>query len=498
MVAVGGPKGGTGSTFVAVSVAVMLARHDRRVILIDAASGRETIHTHLALERPRPLPAAPAAALADIVRRRIVETGQPNLGYCAIALPPSWPEIARIVALLMETDPDVVVVDLPSESNELLGAALSAADAGVLITAPNRPGVELIHRFLKERTLDRLVREATQSGLSVSDDTVERAFDEGDLVALIETTASRLDAAGAERFHRAVYGRTPLFIGVNKTRRRDDHFLAPAFCEIGEKLYGYRLVPLNPIANDSAAADIDDRRLYIDERPNSETTACLDLTAKRLLQALGLPHEEEAPHHRSPVNRMNHYELLNLTLDAPVHAVEQAYLQLSYIYSHQAMAGHGGLSDQTRKGMVNVIHEAYYALSDRERRAAYDATLSDVEKTALSVDGYQGRFQRLAELGMSVEREKTQGASVALASGSDITGGHLRNIRLAKGLTLEEIAEATKIKKSFLEAIENEDQKSFPAPIFLRGFLKSYAKALGLDPTEICDKYLVGAHPVIR
>lgn len=70
-------------------------------------------------------------------------------------------------------------------------------------------------------------------------------------------------------------------------------------------------------------------------------------------------------------------------------------------------------------------------------------------------------------------------------------GRELRVQRELREISLREVSEATKISVRFLEAIENDDYGTLPAPVFTRGFLKEYAKQLGLDPEEIVDRYML-------
>jgi len=60
-------------------------------------------------------------------------------------------------------------------------------------------------------------------------------------------------------------------------------------------------------------------------------------------------------------------------------------------------------------------------------------------------------------------------------------GEELRREREIRGISLKEIADATKISKRFLEAIERNDHRTLPAPVFTRGFVREYAKYLGLE-----------------
>src|SRR5947208_3363550 len=68
-------------------------------------------------------------------------------------------------------------------------------------------------------------------------------------------------------------------------------------------------------------------------------------------------------------------------------------------------------------------------------------------------------------------------------------GEELRREREIRGISLKEIADATKVSKRFLEAIERNDHRTLPAPVFTRGFVREYAKYLGLSTDEIVNRY---------
>lgn len=63
-------------------------------------------------------------------------------------------------------------------------------------------------------------------------------------------------------------------------------------------------------------------------------------------------------------------------------------------------------------------------------------------------------------------------------------GETLRKTRTAKGISYEEIEKNTKIRRRYLEALENEEWGIFPGNVYLRGFMKTYCRYLGLDETE--------------
>lgn len=64
-------------------------------------------------------------------------------------------------------------------------------------------------------------------------------------------------------------------------------------------------------------------------------------------------------------------------------------------------------------------------------------------------------------------------------------GKTLSQARVARGLTLEDCERDTRISKRYLDALEREDWKVFPAPVYSRAFLRTYAQYLGLDPAEL-------------
>lgn len=68
-------------------------------------------------------------------------------------------------------------------------------------------------------------------------------------------------------------------------------------------------------------------------------------------------------------------------------------------------------------------------------------------------------------------------------------GEELRREREIRGISLKEIADATKISRRFLEAIERNDHKTLPAPVFTRGFVREYARYLGLNSEDMVNRY---------
>lgn len=71
----------------------------------------------------------------------------------------------------------------------------------------------------------------------------------------------------------------------------------------------------------------------------------------------------------------------------------------------------------------------------------------------------------------------------------DTIGEALRAIRLDKGLTLAELAETTRVRRAYLEALEEMRLEALPSRPFTVGYVRAYATALGLDPDAATERF---------
>jgi cytoskeletal protein RodZ len=68
-------------------------------------------------------------------------------------------------------------------------------------------------------------------------------------------------------------------------------------------------------------------------------------------------------------------------------------------------------------------------------------------------------------------------------------GAALKKARLEKGMSIEDIMDYTRISKFMVQQIEDANLAKLPEPVYLKGFLKTYAQAVGLDPEDIVQRY---------
>lgn len=82
-----------------------------------------------------------------------------------------------------------------------------------------------------------------------------------------------------------------------------------------------------------------------------------------------------------------------------------------------------------------------------------------------------------------MERDERSGAAATF-------GQWLRSQREHRDVPLRSIADATKISIRYLQALEDDRYDVLPAPVFARGFLREYAKYVGLDADEVVTYYM--------
>lgn len=66
-------------------------------------------------------------------------------------------------------------------------------------------------------------------------------------------------------------------------------------------------------------------------------------------------------------------------------------------------------------------------------------------------------------------------------------GRALSEARTAKGLAVAEVAAQLRLSASQVTALEADDYDRLPGPVFVRGFIRNYARLLGLDPEKLAD-----------
>lgn len=190
------------------------------------------------------------------------------------------------------------------------------------------------------------------------------------------------------------------------------------------------------------------------------------------------------------------YEILEVSAEATLQEIERAYRICRSTYEPNSLATYSVFSDDESAEILRRVDESYAVLSDARLRREYDARLrreSSGERVLPAREPPARPVLRPrpapGEPGAGA-RESVDLELVHEPEDGIYDGTVLRRIRLSRGVELEEISSVTKINEMYLEYIEGNRYHELPAPVYVKGFLREYAKCLRLDPRRIADSYM--------
>ncbi len=192
-----------------------------------------------------------------------------------------------------------------------------------------------------------------------------------------------------------------------------------------------------------------------------------------------------------------YYDVLELASAATPQEIRSAYLRLKNAYSKDSLALYSLIPAGETEDLVKRIEEAYLILSHPEKRRAYDASHGFIQEPVSSVTPLPG-------LGMQIQRathnvtparvtttsESTQAIEEEILKETEFTGVFLRRVREARGISVDELSDFTRITKMYVIAIEDEDYARLPASVYLRGFLIQIAKRLKLPQEPLVNAFI--------
>ena len=226
-----------------------------------------------------------------------------------------------------------------------------------------------------------------------------------------------------------------------------------------------------------------------------------------------------------PKSSINYYEILEISENATRKEIVEAYQRAKAVYSKDSMALYSLYSDEESNNMVNLIEEAYQVLINPQRRDLYNREHNINSHRAVvniifdkpgelgrsfvetpnfgdTSDDYEDPKINKAAFKAYVSVSKQESASKVpeykldesfeskIRFEEEFSGVFLQQIRKYKNMNLGYLSNVTKVAVYHLEAIEREDYKAMPARVYVRGFIKSYAKALDLDFEKVVDAYM--------
>lgn len=217
--------------------------------------------------------------------------------------------------------------------------------------------------------------------------------------------------------------------------------------------------------------------------------------------------------------RKNYYEVLEIEPNANPQQIENAYIRARNAYSGDSVALYSLMTKEECEAILRQIEEAYSVLGFPEKRREYDRlrgfnqngiasprqagqiytvnTVEDRPKNAIEYEDYgsnliEAKVSKItAQKKFGLEFEENAEMDRKIREATDFSGQFLKEIREYKNVSIERMAEMTRISKTHINAIENDDVSKLPAEVYTRGYVYQIAKVLKLNPDQVASSYLL-------
>ncbi|HUJ73695.1 MAG TPA: P-loop NTPase [bacterium] len=257
IIAVGGGKGGVGKSFLASNLGILVAKSNKKAVLIDADLGGANLHTCLGITPPE-------STLSDFMTQpqmRIEEvlqqTPQDNLflisgaqDFLGIANP-KYAQKIKLLRAIQSLDANYIILDLGAGTTNSTLDFFLLADKGVLVVVPEPTSIENAYRFIKSALYRKLKLSAPDTKVR---QTVEKAMERKNELGvrspleLIEYVA-RSDPRAAAHLE-AVLGQFQPRIVLNQVRSLADVRIGFAMQSACQKFFGIQVRFAGYLEND--------------------------------------------------------------------------------------------------------------------------------------------------------------------------------------------------------------------------------------------------------
>lgn len=241
-------------------------------------------------------------------------------------------------------------------------------------------------------------------------------------------------------------------------------------------------------------------------------------------------------------DKRNYYEVLEIPTSSTLQDIHSAYVRAKNAYTGDSAALYSLMTQEECNQILEQIEEAYSILGQAEKRREYDKvrglnqnhtpagfqeevmskpeykphnSLSDLLSQTAQVSDEQkfehsqnlqkeefkynqiqtarnevtiSKVQAYKKFGLNYNLD--QDFEQQIENSSEYSGAFLKKIREYKNVTIERMAEMTKISKTYIKNIEEDDFTRLPADVYTRGFVYQYAKCLKLNPDLVATSFI--------
>lgn len=215
------------------------------------------------------------------------------------------------------------------------------------------------------------------------------------------------------------------------------------------------------------------------------------------------------------------YDILDVAPDAGPQEIRAAYLRVKSSFQRDSLALYSLMGEAEAAQMLRQIEEAFLVLSNPDRRKIYDqgyrSEPMDAPAPVISIDRVPPMSSSESSDDLLIPPTTdfaaapttapfTQPITPAVnpppmpaqapgkAAPTPVTpvtsGPELKEIRERQGVSMEYLVEITRVRKTYLQAIETENFSALPAGVFIRGFLNQLARELHIPAEPLVSSFL--------
>ena len=494
VVAFGGGKGGSGRSTLCAEIARSMARHNHRILCVDASWECCTLNTLLHTEEPifdlsdvAPL-GHEDSHLADF----IVETGHKNIWMVSLAsarhAPYVRPKVSAdlVLAQLHELDFDWVFLDLPSSIDPLGIGMFVLSDVPVLVSTPEPGSIRTIAQYMRAALYQAVGYHP--HAFDVRDDVLETLYLQP-LGMTRDTLLRAAPGADARTIAQETLDAFEPYVIVNMGREGAER-------DLGFVLSHAIYESLGVFPRNLGSVDYEDRRWFFNRRTAGGAAVRGEEALSNDIEALS--------------KQIADLRLVDAKYPRPVPRGADVHPALKIGLNPET--GRNEIRQTCRRLWEGYRRETSISLvfQDPERRLQVADQLENVYRKVLTLQSDSStpeidreRARTMTPAGIEVkpepepepkprkpkrDRAKKETADIP-KTGEQSPGKLIESLRRQRGMSLQELSLRTHIGMKYLAAIEDADAEILPRPVYLRGYLREIAKIFEVDPDHLIDQY---------
>jgi len=204
----------------------------------------------------------------------------------------------------------------------------------------------------------------------------------------------------------------------------------------------------------------------------------------------------------APLPGKTFYEILDVGFPASPYEIRRAYEEAHDLYSPECIGSYSFFTETERRTILSELEHAYLVLIDSPSRFDYDRGLIAQGRMDKSRQ-YRDKKKMPAPLYVFRRDPAVSPPAMGADPAADedpllwemlrretLSGADLKWIREKRGVSLDHVFFRCRVGMATLQALEEDHFDLLPPRVYVKGFLKSYARVLGIAPDRLALAYL--------